>query len=177
MAFVFPDLSSVHCFSKFCLRYAYMALAAIPAVILLYFIIKKNFIKFFSKDEQASYLRQRKNQRTIFFALRAAAIFFLMVAISSPFIMETTSVKGNPRITILVDNSSSLNLFESGLEKELSSALKNKIPVSVRHIASGDKSALGDGILNNLERDDNVLVITDGNSNEGKLLGDTLLLA
>ncbi len=177
MAFVFPDLSSVQCFSKFCLRYTYMALAAIPAVILLYFVIKKNFIKFFSKDEQVSYLRQKKNQRTIFFAFRAAAIFFIMIAISSPFIMEATTVKGNPRIIILVDNSSSLNLFESGLEQEISSALKNKIPVSVRHIASGDKSALGDGILNNLERDDNVLVITDGNSNDGKLLGDTLLLA
>ena len=177
MAFIFPDLSSVYCFSKFCLRYYYMALAAIPAVILLYFIINRNFIKFFSKDEQASYLRQKKNQRTIFFAIRAGTIAFLLIAISSPFIMETTSVKGNPRITILVDNSTSLNLFESGLEQEITSALKNKIPVSVVHVASGDKSAIGDGILNNIERDENVLVITDGNSNNGKLLGDTLLLA
>ncbi|MBU3896297.1 VWA domain-containing protein, partial [Patescibacteria group bacterium] len=35
----------------------------------------------------------------------------------------------------------------------------------------------GDGILNNIERDENVLVITDGNNNDGKLLGDVMLLA
>ncbi len=177
MAFVFPDLSSVFCMSKFCLRYSYAALAVIPIIALLYFVVKKNIIKFFSRDEQASYLRQKKNQRTVFFALRAAMLAFVLIGISSPFIMETTSVKGNPRITILVDNSTSMNLFESGLEKELVSKLKNQIPVSVRHIVVGDKSAIGDGILNNLERDENVLIITDGNNNDGKLLGDILLLA
>ena len=31
--------------------------------------------------------------------------------------------------------------------------------------------------LNNIEKDENVLVITDGNSNDGKLLGDVMLLA
>lgn len=86
-------------------------------------------------------------------------------------------MKGNPRITILVDNSTSLNLFEYGIEKDLVSRLKGKISVSVRHITSGDKSAIGDGILNNIERDENVLVITDGNNNAGKLLGDIMLLA
>jgi len=99
------------------------------------------------------------------------------VAIASPFLLETKSVKGNPRITILVDNSTSLNLFEHGIEKDLVSKLKGKIPVTVRHITSGDKSAIGDGILNNIERDENVLVITDGNNNAGKLLGDIMLLA
>ncbi len=177
MAFVFPDLSSVFCMSKFCLRYSYAAFAAVPALLLLYFTIQKNFIKFFSRDEQASYLRKRKSQRTVFFALRAVMLTFILIGISSPFIMETTSVKGNPRITILVDNSTSMNLFESGLEKELESKLKTSIPVSIRRITSGEKSAIGDGILNNLERDENVLVITDGNSNDGKLLGDILLLA
>jgi hypothetical protein len=49
--------------------------------------------------------------------------------------------------------------------------------VSIRHIAVGDTSAIGDGILNNIERDENVLVITDGNNNDGRLLGDTMLLA
>lgn len=154
-----------------------MALSMIPIIAALYFVVKRNFVKFFNKEEQGNYLKQKRSQRTVFFALRATMLAFLLIAISSPFIMETTTVKGNPRITILVDNSSSLNLFEAGLEKELEAKLKNKIPVSIRHIAAGDKSAIGDGILNNLERDENVLVITDGNSNEGKLLGDILLLA
>tara|TARA_Y100000310_G_scaffold241784_1_gene245879 strand:+ start:43809 stop:46238 length:2430 start_codon:yes stop_codon:yes gene_type:complete len=177
MVFVFPDLSSVICISKFCLRYSYVVLVIIPLIILLYFSIKKNFIKFFDRSEQASYEREKKDQRSTFFMIRAAIFTLVLIAIASPFIMESTTVKGNPRITVLVDNSTSINLFESGLEKELASKLKNKIPVSIKHIVYGDESAIGDGILNNLERNENVLVITDGNNNEGKLLGDIMLLA
>jgi len=101
----------------------------------------------------------------------------LLIAIASPFLLETQTVKGNPRITILVDNSTSMSLFDAGLGEELAGKLKGKVPVTLRHIAFGDKSAIGDGILNNIERDENVLVVTDGNNNDGKLLGDIMLLA
>lgn len=163
--------------SKLCLRYSYMALLIIPLIGILYFAIRKNFINFFDKTEQASYNKEKRDQRKIFFIIRALILSLVLIAIASPFLLETRTVQGNPRITILVDNSTSLNLFEFGIEKYLASQLKNKIPVSVRSIAYGDKSAIGDGILNNIERDENVLVITDGNSNDGKLLGDVMLLA
>src|SRR3989344_3549917 len=177
MPFVFPDLSNVFCMGKFCFEYGYAALFAIPFIIALYFIMQRSFVRFFDKGEQSSYEREKKNQRLIFFIIRSLVFLFLLIAIASPFIMETSTVRGNPRITILTDNSTSMNLFEPGLDKELASKLKNKIPVLVRHIVTGDKSAIGDGILNNLERDENVLVITDGNNNDGKLLGDIMLLA
>jgi len=143
----------------------------------LYFLIKKNFINFFDKSEQASYDREKEKQRFIFFIIRSIIFALLLIAIASPFLLETKTVKGNPRIVILVDNSTSLNMFEAGLEKELANKLKGKIPAAVRTITVGDKSAIGDGILNNIERDENVLVITDGNNNDGKLLGDVMLLA
>jgi len=154
-----------------------VVLLAIPLIIALYYIIRKNFISFFDKGEQASYDKEKKSQRVYFFIIRSLILALLLVAIASPFILETRTVKGNPRIIILVDNSTSMNLFESGLEEELSSKLKNKISVTVNHIIYGDKSAIGDGILNNLERDENVLVITDGSNNHGKFLGDIMLLA
>ncbi|MBN4049161.1 VWA domain-containing protein [archaeon AH-315-M20] len=123
------------------------------------------------------YEKGKKEQRIIFFILRSLIFAMLLIAIASPFLLETKTVKGNPRITILVDNSTSMNLFEAGLGKELENKLKNKIPVTVRTIAVGDESAIGDGILNNIERDENVLVVTDGNNNDGKFLGDIMLLA
>jgi len=107
MPFVFPDLSNVFCMSKFCFEYAYMALFAIPFIILLYFIMQRSFIRFFDKSEQLSYEREKKSQRLMFFILRSLVFLFLLIAIASPFIMETTTVKGNPRITILIDNSTS----------------------------------------------------------------------
>lgn len=170
-------MSSVFCISKFCLRYSYIALLIIPLTIILYFVIKRNFIKFFDRAEQVTYDREKKDQRTKFFVIRALILALVLFAIASPFLLETRTVKGNPRITILVDDSTSFNLFESGIEKQLADKLKNKIPVSIRHIAVGDESAIGDGILNNIERDENVLVITDGNNNDGRLLGDIMLLA
>lgn len=163
--------------SKFCLRYSYVVLLIIPFTIALFFIIRKNFINFFDKSEQATYQREKKDQRLYFFIIRSLIFALVLIAIASPFLLETRIIKGNPRITILVDNSTSMNLFEAGVEKELVGKLKNKIPVNVQHIVYGDKSPIGDGILNNLERNENVLVITDGNSNHGKFLGDIMLLA
>jgi uncharacterized membrane protein len=149
----------------------------IPLVILLYIAIKKSFIHFSDRSEQISYNSSKGKQRLIFFIMRSLVLSLVLIAISSPFLLETRTVKGNPRITILVDNSTSMNLFESGLDTELADKLKGKIPASVRHITIGDSSAIGDGILNNIERDENILVITDGNNNDGKLLGDIMLLA
>jgi len=177
MAFILPDISSVFCISKFCIRYSYVVLLIIPFTIGLYFLIKKNFINFFDKSEQTSYESGKGKQRLIFFIIRSMIFGMLLIAIASPFILETKTVKGNPRIIILVDNSSSLNIFEPDLGKELANKLKGKIPAEVRIITRGDKSSIGSGILNNIEKDENVLVITDGNNNDGKLLGDVMLLA
>jgi len=167
----------VYCIGKFCIAYSYLILLIIPLVILLYYIIRKNFINFPDKSDQLIYERDKKQQRLIFFIIRSSILALLLVSIASPFLLETKIIKGNPRIAILVDNSTSMNLFESGLDKELISKLKGKIPVTVRRIAVGDSSAIGDGILNNLERDENYLVISDGNNNDGKFLGDIILLA
>src|SRR3989338_3149421 len=113
----------------------------------------------------------------IFFTIRSLIFALVIFSIASPFILEQTTVKGNPRITILVDNSSSFNLFDGKVGSELAEKLKGNVPVTLRHIAAGEKSAIGDGILNNIDRDENVLVITDGNSYCGMLVGNMLLAA
>ncbi|MBS3102621.1 VWA domain-containing protein [Candidatus Woesearchaeota archaeon] len=174
---VLPNLSKVFCISKFCLRYSYLVLLIILVVAALYFLIKRNFVRFADKGEQSSYDRSKQRKRMIFFTIRSLIFALVIFSIASPFILEQTTVKGNPRITILVDNSSSFNLFDGKVGSELAEKLKGNVPVTLRHIAAGEKSAIGDGILNNIDRDENVLVITDGNSNSGKLLGDIMLLA
>lgn len=177
MSIILPNLSKVFCISKYCLRYSYLILLIIPLIILLYYFIRKNIVRFMDKEEQKSYVSSKRRKRLIFFIIRSLIFIFIIIAIASPFILEQKTVKGNPRITILVDNSSSFNLFDGNAGDELVSELKGKIAVNLRHIASGEKSALGDGILNNMDRDENVLVISDGNNNQGKLLGDIMLLA
>ena len=109
--------------------------------------------------------------------LRACAMSLLILAIASPFVLETRTVPGNPRLTILIDNSSSMVMYYETIAKGLYDKLEGTMPLTLRTIATGTKSTIGDGILNNIESGDNVLVLSDGNNNYGKLLGDIMLFA
>ncbi|MBI2107760.1 VWA domain-containing protein [Candidatus Woesearchaeota archaeon] len=174
---IMPDFSKVYCVSKFCLKYSYLMFAVIPAVFLLYWLIRKTFVKFPNKLEQEAYVKSKQHDRKVILFLRSCAFIFIILAMASPFILESKSVPGNPKLTILVDNSSSMVLYDGSMAAKIYSKLEGVIPVEVRTIAIGTKSTIGDGILNNIESGENVLVISDGNNNNGKLLGDIMLFA
>lgn len=172
---ILPDLASVFCIGKYCVRYSYVLWIIIPIIFILIFLIRKNFVKFMNRTEQIEYVKERKKLRLYSMISRSLLFLVLLIAISSPFIMESRLVKGNPRLTILLDNSNSFQLYEKDISDELSNKLKGKIPLDVYNIGNNEVSAIGDGILNNLEGGETILVISDGNSNHGKLLGDVLL--
>lgn len=177
MAFIIPDYSNIYCMSKYCVRYSYVLIAIIPILLFLFWITRKTFVKFNNKFELENYVKSKKTDRKIVFALRSLAFVFLMIAIASPFMLESKTVPGNPRLTILVDNSTSMALYNSNIAYDLYKKLEGTVPVQIRTIASGEHSTIGNGILNNIEGDDNVLVVTDGVNNEGKVLGDIMLFA
>lgn len=177
MAFVIPDYTSIYCISEYCVRYSYVLVAIIPALLLVFWLTRKTFVKFSNRFELEAYLKSKKIDRLIVLALRSLALVFLLLAIASPFVLESKTVPGNPRLTILADNSSSMALYNPGIAYELYKKLEGTIPVNMRTIANGEVSAIGNGVLNNIEGNDNVMVISDGINNEGKLLGDVMLLA
>ncbi len=177
MALIIPDYSRIFCISQYCVRYSYVLIAIIPFLLFVFWFMRKTFVKFGNRLELESYLKLKKTDRKIVLALRSAAFLFLLIAIASPFVLESKSVPGDPRLTILVDNSTSMVLYNSGIAYELYKKLEGAIPVNIRTIANGEHSTIGNGILNNIEGGDNVMVITDGVNNEGKLLGDIMLFA
>ena len=177
MAFIIPDYSKIYCISKYCVRYSYVLIAVIPVLLLLFWFTRKTFVKFNNRFELEAYLKSKKIDRRIVLSLRSFAIVFLMFAIASPFVLESKTVPGDPRLTILIDNSSSMTLYNPNIANDLYKKLEGLIPVQVRTIATGEHSTIGNGILNNIEGDDNVMVISDGVNNEGKLLGDIMLFA
>ncbi|MBS3105766.1 VWA domain-containing protein [Candidatus Woesearchaeota archaeon] len=177
MAFIIPDYTRIYCISKYCVRYYYIIIAIIPVLLLIFWFTRKTFVKFNNRFEFEAYLKSKKTDRRIILTLRSLALVFLLIAIASPFVLESKLVPGDPRLTILVDNSSSMALYNSGIAYELYKKLEGLIPVNIRTIASGEHSAIGNGILNNIEGDDNIMVISDGANNEGKLLGDIILFA
>ncbi len=177
MAFIIPDYSKIYCMSRYCVRYYYVLIAIVPVLLLLFWFMRKTFVKFNNRFELEAYVKSKKIDRRVILTLRSLAIAFLLFAIASPFVLESKSVPGDPRLTILVDNSSSMALYSPSISYDLYKKLEGVMPVNIRTIASGEHSGIGNGILNNIEGSDNVLVITDGVNNEGKLLGDIMLFA
>ncbi len=174
---IIPDVSSVQCLGGYCTRYSYLLFLIFPIVLFLLWFIPRTMVRFSNRLEQKDYELSRRPLRKKFLILRLLSLLFLIIAVASPFKLTDKTVPGNPRLTILVDNSTSMELFDRGTGSQLFTALENRIPVKIRTIAAGEDSPLGTGILNNLEGGEHLLAITDGNSHGGKLLGDVMLFA
>ena len=50
---------------KYCFRYSYALWLIIPALIILFWLIRKEFVKFVSKDEQLEFEKERKQLKNI----------------------------------------------------------------------------------------------------------------
>ncbi|MBW2968123.1 VWA domain-containing protein, partial [Candidatus Woesearchaeota archaeon] len=72
---------------------------------------------------------------------------------------------------------SSMELFDTSFVESLKSDLEQYLPVKVAYISSPMESDIGDGILDNLEKDKNLLLISDGQATSGTALMDVLLFA
>lgn len=140
----------------------------IPAALLLLIILKLDFLR--SKEDDFRRKDRRKTKIFIFFT-RAAMIVLLFLALSEPFVEIDIVERGPPRVLLLVDESTSMDLFNVDSET-FKTELEKKIPLKTATIGRNTTSNLGDGILSNLEADANVLLITDGYSNSGITLGD-----
>ena len=158
-------------------HYPIALLFIIPLLPILIIIIRKDFIKFRDKAEQQEYVKKRKLARALVSISRALIFLCLLITISAPFMVKTVTIPGDYSLLMLVDNSTSFELFDRGVAGSLKTELEKGIPVKMRLIASGTRSAIGDSILNNMQGNDNILVVTDGNNNYGRDLGDIMLLA
>src|SRR3989344_6161406 len=162
--------ASVSNFSNFIYNHfnnPWLILLIVPLAVILYLFFKRNI---FNIDSDF------KNRKLIFLT-RVIIIFFLLIAISGPFIEKLSVVQGNPKLKIFVDNSTSMELFDNSVLTKLVSNLKQHIPVEINFISSGDKSNIADNIISGMRRYDQVLLFTDGNNNAGVDIGDAALNA
>ncbi|MEA3514100.1 MAG: vWA domain-containing protein [Nanoarchaeota archaeon] len=141
------------------------------AVIIIAFIIKKDFVKFKSDEEKKAFKREKKWDKIFMIVMRSCAVALLFVALSSPFITDEREVIGDPHVTIMVDNSTSFSMFKQSDVSQLIKSLEKYMPVKVRHIGSSDSSNIGDEIINNIQGNgESVLLITDGWITDGSTL-------
>jgi hypothetical protein len=133
--------------------------AAIPLLVLLFFIIIINFVNFDSEEK-----KQKRKFKAFLFFTRSLIILLAVVALTNPFIIRQTTEAGDPEITLLIDNSSSMQLFDVNTQL-LKENLEKEIPVTTGYIGYKDTSMLGDGIFRYLHKN-SLLIVTDGNNDQ-----------
>jgi uncharacterized membrane protein len=135
-------------------------------IIVLALLIHHDFVEGFKK----------KRLRIFVFFSRMIIFSLLILVLSAPYTSTTRVEKGDTTVNVLIDRSKSMELFEDDTES-LVSSLSGLDGVSPVIIADGFKSPIGSAILSRMLGNDNILLVTDGNSNSGKELGDIMKLA
>jgi Mg-chelatase subunit ChlD len=164
------------CGFGYCLMYPHVMLLSFALIFLLLIVTYKTFVRFDSNFERTEFVKSRRRVRFFLLLTRSFMFIILSIAIATPYNEKVITLPGDPSLKMLVDNSKSFELFETGIDG-LKSQLETKIPTSVAYLASGETSNIGDSIIQNSEGEDNLLLITDGNNNEGRNLGDVILFA
>ena len=101
-----------------------------------------------NKEEQEAFNKAKSTDRKFLLISRILIILLLLIALATIYTEKSVTVPGDVSLLILADNSTSFDMFDKTIAQELASKLKGKMPVNLRYIASAEKSAIGDGILN-----------------------------
>ncbi|WMW24854.1 VWA domain-containing protein [Methanolobus sediminis] len=99
---------------------------------------------------------------------RIIVAILLITALASPFILvASVTSDDNPNIVIISDETESMEIFSNGSATDLYEALTAKTPTSIVRL-TGDSTALGDAIIQYSTGDNQIVLVSDGNSNTGE---------
>jgi len=119
----------------------------------------------------AIYVRHSRNR--LFAATRLLAFCLIIAAAANPYFVQTHTVSSSqPSITILDDKTASMDLFDPAIAERI----RGWTDAPVRSF-SGETTPLGDKIVQHAIPGGSILLISDGYSNSGRPLADSLSLA
>lgn len=122
----------------------------------------------------AGLLYTRRTPQKLLVLTRSVVVCLIIIALANPYTVTThTKDVSRPRITILSDQTASMEIFDTNIAERLSS----RIPDSQLRYFSGESTPLGDRIIQYMPQADSILLVSDGYSNSGRPLRDALLLA
>ena len=115
-----------------------------------------------------------KGARRSLILSRIIIVSLLVVALAGPYNPVTvTEIDETPTITVLSDETDSMDIFESGTAEEIFDKLQDTTPARIEKM-QGLWSDIGDGILASSTGDDHIIVVSDGNNNFGSDLAETI---
>ncbi len=108
---------------------------------------------------------------------RMLVAFLLVLALASPFTTVTQTIsEEDPSLVLVQDQTSSMGLFPEEAGSELYKALVANTPTTLVQL-TGDKTSLGDTIMQYAGSGNQIVLVSDGNSNAGKNLPEALEFA
>ncbi len=155
------------------MEYPWALLLIIPLIPILIWLLRHEFV--ILKEDLAVKLQKKRIKRLMFFT-RTILFVLVLIALASPYVQREKIIEGDPFIQLLVDNSTSMVMFED-VSQQLATKLEKKMNTEVKVVGSGTVSNIGDGVLNSLEPHGSILLLSDGNVNSGADLGDVALFA
>lgn len=155
------------------LLYPWALLFILPIGVLIWILMKKEFVKL--KEDEDVRKRRLLVQRIMLWS-RILICLILLIAIATPYHQTENVIEGDPVVTVLIDNSTSMTLLESW-DQSVLQQIRDRVEVSVQNVGSASISDIGDGVLNALGPYESVLLVSDGQVTKGADLGDVALWA
>jgi uncharacterized membrane protein/Mg-chelatase subunit ChlD len=104
---------------------------------------------------------------------RVIILSLLIIALASPFTLGTSTIKDEaPKVTVISDQTMSMDLFNKDTGQKVYDSLKSKTPTTYRQFA-GITSPIGDEVISAAENN-NLVLVSDGNNNYGKDLSEAI---
>ncbi len=121
------------------------------------------------------YLRPRGVKAILLVASKLVLISIILLSIASPYTEEfVQGMTGTADITIIADRTESMRLFPP--PDEIYGYLSNRTPTAIDYI-SGTSSPIGDAIIRNVRQEGSILLISDGNNNDGRSIPEAVSFA
>ncbi|AEH60506.1 conserved hypothetical protein [Methanosalsum zhilinae DSM 4017] len=118
-----------------------------------------------------------RGTRTKLIITRIIIISLLIVALASPQVLMTQTISDeNPNIVIISDETESMNIFREGTGDRIYESLAVNTPTTLMRL-TGERTAIGDAIIQHSRGDNQIVLISDGNNNHGKSIEEALEFA
>lgn len=108
---------------------------------------------------------------------RILVALLLVLALASPYTMVTRTIsEENPSLVFIQDRTASMGIFPEETGTNLYEALTANTPTALVQL-TGDKTSLGDAVVQYSGIGNQIVLVTDGNNNAGKDLAEALRFA
>ncbi len=136
-----------------------LAVLPLAALVLAYLVLRGG------DDRSAS-----RRSRRLLLASRILLVTLLVVAAMGPYTVQTRETPGEPRVTLLADESASMGVYANVTDDLVADIEETGIPVTRATVGTGTDSRIGDGVVANLRENGTVVVLSDGQVTAGRSL-------